>query len=236
MLCFECKVLVRLTLATVGQEDTWNQKCKRELSVVRPLQEGSPVFRGAKGCPKAECFPVGLNLRKACVHILLKWGTGWVGCPYSFKFNPRKAVRLNSVLKPLLLLRDWWTVVASSSLPTDPGEWLPPSPVVQAAWLVFLLIKLCQMEVCSVSPWGLLPRGCVDLPPSGDLIFLEPHIHLSRKVRKLPSDFRGPLTASAFRWVLGSVTCIGKAQWEFQWSSQLWGLFWKYGVCSLTQR
>lgn len=41
----------------------------RELSVVRPLQEGSPVFRGAKGCPKAECFSVGLNWRKASVFI-----------------------------------------------------------------------------------------------------------------------------------------------------------------------
>ena len=41
----------------------------RELSVVRPLQEGSPVFRGAKGRPKAECFLVGLNLRKASVFI-----------------------------------------------------------------------------------------------------------------------------------------------------------------------
>lgn len=41
----------------------------RELSVVRPLQEGSPVFRGAKGCPKAECFSVELNWRKASVFI-----------------------------------------------------------------------------------------------------------------------------------------------------------------------
>lgn len=41
----------------------------RELSVVRPLQEGSPVLRAAKGCPKAECFSVGLNWRKARVFI-----------------------------------------------------------------------------------------------------------------------------------------------------------------------